>query len=178
MLPHRCRRSALPGQPSAPSLGRARSRLGGPCTSSTALQQPSTEPESSPPVTGRRIVILEPRPGEASRPLRVSGDARTFEATVTVRLERKGGVRTDTFTTATPRIDAWGHFDVLLGDGPPGFVELYVGGTRTGMGAGRSSSSSQIFESDRDGRPVVRVEGDTMSLLSLLRTMVGAACPG
>jgi hypothetical protein len=89
--------------------------------------RPGGGPIPPPPVMGRRIVVLEPRPGEASHPLQVSGYARTFEGTVAIRLEREGEVLADTFTMATAWIDAWGHFEVVLEDGTLGLLELHVG---------------------------------------------------
>jgi hypothetical protein len=80
-----------------------------------------------PAVSGPRVVVLGPRPGEASFPLRVTGYARTFEATVVVRLEQQGREALETFTTATAWVDAWGHFDLTLPEGPTGPVRLHVG---------------------------------------------------
>ncbi|MFP4622946.1 MAG: Gmad2 immunoglobulin-like domain-containing protein [Gemmatimonadota bacterium] len=78
-------------------------------------------------VTGQRVVVLEPRPGEVSFPLDVEGYARTFEANVVVRLEQDGREVEETFTTATAWADAWGHFELTLDDGPDGPFELHVG---------------------------------------------------
>lgn len=81
----------------------------------------------SPPVTGERVVVLEPRPGRADYPLVVTGYSRTFEANVVVRLEQEGEEIEETFTTATAWADAWGHFSTTLQEGPPGPVRLHVG---------------------------------------------------
>lgn len=80
-----------------------------------------------PPVTGDRVVVLEPRPGSARYPLMVSGYSRTFEANVIVRLERDGDEIEETFTTATAWADAWGYFSATLPHGPSGPVGLHVG---------------------------------------------------
>jgi hypothetical protein len=74
-----------------------------------------------------RVVVLEPRPGDSSYPLTVSGYARTFEANVVVRLERDGEDAYDDFTTATAWVDAWGHYTFTIEDGPTGPVTLHVG---------------------------------------------------
>lgn len=81
----------------------------------------------APPVSSRRVVVLEPRPGPASYPLTVTGYARTFEANVVARLERAGEVVQETFTTATGWADAWGHYSVTIDDGPSGSIQLQVG---------------------------------------------------
>ncbi|MBW3670252.1 MAG: Gmad2 immunoglobulin-like domain-containing protein [Acidobacteria bacterium] len=80
-----------------------------------------------PPVSGDRVVVLEPRHGSASYPLTVNGYSRTFEANVVVRLEQRGEEIETTFTTATAWVDAWGHFSTTVHDGPPGAVRLHVG---------------------------------------------------
>jgi hypothetical protein len=80
-----------------------------------------------PPLSTRRVVVLQPRPGSGSYPLTVTGYARTFEANVVARLERDGEKVHETFTTATASVDAWGHFSITIQDGPPGPVRLHVG---------------------------------------------------
>lgn len=82
---------------------------------------------SAPPVRGQRVVILEPRAGEASYPLTVTGYARTFEANVVARVVQGGGVVRDTFTTSTGWVDAWGHYSMTIPDGPSGAMELQAG---------------------------------------------------
>jgi hypothetical protein len=80
-----------------------------------------------PPVASDRVVVLEPRPGAAAYPLRITGYARTFEANVVIRLEQDGEDRVETFTTATAWVDAWGHFTLTVAEGPTGRVRLHVG---------------------------------------------------
>jgi hypothetical protein len=85
-----------------------------------------------PPVPGPaphedRVVVLRPRAGAASYPLRVTGYARTFEANVVVRLEQQGRVVHEDFTTATAWADVWGHFSLPIDRGPSGPVVLHVG---------------------------------------------------
>jgi hypothetical protein len=85
-----------------------------------------------PPVPGPaphedRVVVLQPRAGPASYPLRVTGYARTFEANVVVRLEQQGRAVHEDFTTATAWADAWGHFSLTVDRGPSGPVVLHVG---------------------------------------------------
>jgi hypothetical protein len=89
--------------------------------------RPGGGPLPPPPASGRRVVVLEPRPGPASYPLTITGYARTFEANVVARLEQGGEEVLETFTTATAWVDAWGHFSFTIDDGPTGPVRLHVG---------------------------------------------------
>lgn len=81
----------------------------------------------SPAVANERVVVLEPRPGEAAYPLTVTGYARTFEANVVARIEQEGEPVDETFTTATAWADAWGHYSLTFDEGPAGRIELHVG---------------------------------------------------
>jgi hypothetical protein len=82
-------------------------------------------PEQAP--ASPRVVVLEPRPGTASYPLRVSGYARTFEANVVARIERAGAEPVETFTTSTGWVDAWGYYSLVFDAGPTGSIVLHVG---------------------------------------------------
>jgi hypothetical protein len=73
------------------------------------------------------IVVLTPRGGKAGYPLVVSGYARTFEANVVVRLVKAGSVVTQSITTATDYLTAWGQFSTTLESGPQGSVDVVVG---------------------------------------------------
>ncbi len=77
--------------------------------------------------TDDRVVVLEPRGGDAAYPLTVSGYARTFEANVVVRIEQDGETVEETFTTATAWADAWGRYSLTVPEGPSGAIELHVG---------------------------------------------------
>lgn len=78
-------------------------------------------------VSDKRVVVLEPRPGEQTYPLAVTGYARTFEANVVARIEQRGEEVFETFTTATAWADAWGHYSLSIEEGPSGPTELHVG---------------------------------------------------
>jgi hypothetical protein len=80
-----------------------------------------------PPVTHDRVIVLRPRPGEATYPLEVAGYARTFEANVVARLARNGEEVFEDFTTATAWVDTWGYFTITIPRGPSGTVTLHVG---------------------------------------------------
>jgi hypothetical protein len=89
--------------------------------------RPGGPPVPEPAPAGDHVVVLEPRPGRASYPLRVTGYARTFESNVVVRLERNGETVHEDFTTATGWVDAWGHYSLSIPRGPAGRVVLHVG---------------------------------------------------
>jgi hypothetical protein len=74
-----------------------------------------------------RLVVLQPREGSATYPLTVTGYSRTFEANVVVRLEQGGRDVVQDFTTATAWVDAWGHYSLVIPEGPTGPVVLHVG---------------------------------------------------
>jgi hypothetical protein len=82
-------------------------------------------PERTP--ASPRVVVLEPRAGTASYPLRVSGYARTFEANVVARIEKAGAEPVETFTTSTGWVDAWGYYSLVIDAGPTGSIVLHVG---------------------------------------------------
>jgi hypothetical protein len=89
--------------------------------------RPGGGPVPPPPASERRVVVLQPRGGSASYPLTVTGYARHFEANVVVRIEQGGADVFETFTTATDWIDAWGHYSVVVEEGPAGPIRLHVG---------------------------------------------------
>jgi hypothetical protein len=89
--------------------------------------RPGGAPLPEPAASAQRVVVLRPRPGPATWPLRVTGYSRTFEANVVARIERQGRDVLETFTTTTAWVDAWGHFEMTLDGGPTGPVRLHVG---------------------------------------------------
>ena len=85
-------------------------------------------------------VLLEPRSGSSSYPLRIAGYARHFEANVVVRMVRDGTTLLQRQTNSTDWTEAWGAYELTLDDGPSGAVTLEVGdysardGTWEGVG--------------------------------------------
>lgn len=77
--------------------------------------------------TGNFVVVATPRPGGETYPLTVTGYARTFEANVVVRIVQDDRQVFDDFTTATDYTETWGHFSLVVSDGPSGTIELHVG---------------------------------------------------
>lgn len=88
--------------------------------------KPGSKELQSRPAVGVNIVVTTPVAGEADYPLRVAGYARTFEATVVARI-RGEGEQTESFTTATDYLEAWGVFEMEFADGPEGQVEMFAG---------------------------------------------------
>jgi hypothetical protein len=88
---------------------------------------PGGGPVPAAAVTDVRVVVLEPRPGEATYPLTVTGYARTFEANVVVRIEQNGEDHYEDFTTSTGWLDGWGYYTFTIEDGPTGPITLHVG---------------------------------------------------
>lgn len=78
------------------------------------------------PAVGDNVVVTTPLPGEAGYPLAIAGYSRTFEANVVARI-RDGDGELESFTTATDYLETWGVFEMELGEGPLGPVELFVG---------------------------------------------------
>ena len=90
--------------------------------------RPGSGAEATPtPVIGENVIVFEPSSGDAAYPIRVSGYARTFEATVVARLLALDELAFETFTTATDYLDAWGRFTMEIPTGPSGRVDLFVG---------------------------------------------------
>lgn len=72
-------------------------------------------------------VVLEPRSGGSSYPLRVAGYARHFEANVVVRMVQDGVTAFERSISSTDWTEAWGEFALNLDNGPRGNVSLEVG---------------------------------------------------
>jgi hypothetical protein len=89
--------------------------------------RPGTAAAGARPLREQRVVVLRPQSGDASYPLEITGYARTFEANVVARLERDGTDLAEQFTTAASWLEAWGHFTIIIDDGPAGAVTLHVG---------------------------------------------------
>jgi hypothetical protein len=75
----------------------------------------------------RNVVVLEPRAGAVTYPLKIRGYARTFEANVIARLSFAGKVARQTHGTAADYATTWGDFELTIPKGPSGDVDLFVG---------------------------------------------------
>jgi hypothetical protein len=89
--------------------------------------RPGTAAPGARPLREQRVVVLRPQSGDASYPLEITGYARTFEANVVARLEHDGTDVAEQFTTAASWLEAWGHFTIVIDEGPAGAVTLHVG---------------------------------------------------
>jgi len=79
----------------------------------------------TPAPRARNVVVLEPRQGAGSYPLKVRGYARTFEANVQAWIN--GSAETKTHTTAADWSTTWGEFELTIPSGPSGDITLFVG---------------------------------------------------
>jgi hypothetical protein len=89
--------------------------------------RPGEAPLVSQPTRGFLAVVLEPGPGEARYPLRVTGYARPFEASLTWRLYQEEQVIEEGYTMTTDYTEAWGWFEFDVPAGPSGEIGLFAG---------------------------------------------------
>ena len=73
------------------------------------------------------IVVITPKAGMASYPLRVTGYARTFEANVVSEVRQGGPSVAQVFGNSSDWLEAWGVFELVLLSGPAGPVDLFAG---------------------------------------------------
>jgi hypothetical protein len=102
------------------------------------------EPLPAPAAFGPNAVLLAPRAGEVFGDLEITGYARTFEASVSVRLHRDGRAIADTFTTAADYVYAWGEFRARLAAPAPGPCSLFVGEPVMEGGAGYRGAGARL----------------------------------
>lgn len=93
------------------------------------LRSDTDAPAARGAAIGDGIVVVEPAPGAAASPLRVSGYARTFEANVVARLyeNREEEAVAEVTTTATDWSEAWGEYTIVFETPPLLPLELFVG---------------------------------------------------
>jgi hypothetical protein len=89
--------------------------------------RPGDLPLQSQPTRAFLAVVLTPAPGPAEYPLRVTGYARPFEASLLWRLYQEEQVVDEGFTMTTDYIEAWGAFEFEVPTGPSGLVGLFAG---------------------------------------------------
>lgn len=90
------------------------------------LQAGGSELEAR-PITADLAVVVSPTGARAEYPLTVEGYARTFEATVVIRIRQGNRLDLDDLTTAADYLVTWGEFRFQLTGGPKGNIELFVG---------------------------------------------------
>lgn len=81
----------------------------------------------TPAAVSDEVVVIEPQPGRADYPIRVTGYAAPGIGAVRVRLISDGAVVLDRSVATTGDPEVWQAFDIRLVDGPAGAVELFVG---------------------------------------------------
>jgi hypothetical protein len=72
-------------------------------------------------------VVVGPPDDKAGYPLTIEGYARTFEATVVLRIRQGNRMDVEEVTSAADYLVTWGEYRFELSDGPNGRVEVFVG---------------------------------------------------
>jgi hypothetical protein len=72
-------------------------------------------------------VVVGPPDDKAGYPLTIEGYARTFEATVVLRIRQGNRLDVEEVTSAADYLVTWGEYRFELPDGPNGRVEVFVG---------------------------------------------------
>jgi hypothetical protein len=81
----------------------------------------------APPAVTDSLVVLTPKNGPASYPIRVTGYAKTRGGEVIIRYSSAGEVVEERQTVAAGDGSSWGEFSIVIDDGPVGTTEIFVG---------------------------------------------------
>jgi hypothetical protein len=79
------------------------------------------------PVVSDHAVVFTPTGRSAEYPLLVEGYARTFEATVLMRIRQGNRVEVEDVTSSADYLVTWGEYRFEVSSGPSGSVEVFVG---------------------------------------------------
>jgi len=79
------------------------------------------------PVVSDATVVIAPTGSKAEYPLIVSGYARTFEATVVLRLRQGNRLDVEDVTSSADYLITWGEYRFDIANGPNGKVDIFVG---------------------------------------------------
>ncbi len=79
------------------------------------------------PAVSDAAVVVAPTGRKAEYPLLVEGYARTFEATVLLRIRQGNRLEIEDVTSAADYLTTWGEYRFEVMSGPSGNVELFVG---------------------------------------------------
>jgi hypothetical protein len=90
------------------------------------LQAGGPELEARPVVSDATVVITPTGP-KAEYPLIVEGYARTFEATVVLRLRQGDRLEVENVTSSADYLITWGEYRFDVSGGPSGEVDIFVG---------------------------------------------------
>lgn len=85
-----------------------------------------------PPLEGRpavsdAAVVISPNDRKAEYPFLVEGYARTFEATVILRIRQGNRLEIEDVTSAADHLVTWGEYRFEVADGPNGSIDVFVG---------------------------------------------------
>lgn len=72
-------------------------------------------------------VVVTPTGRSAEYPLLIEGYARTFEATVLLRIRQGNRVEAEEVTPAADYLITWGEYRFEVSGGPNGKVDVFVG---------------------------------------------------
>lgn len=90
------------------------------------LQAGGPDLETRPIITDSTVVV-SPTGKKGDYPLVVEGYARTFEATVVLRMRQGNRLDVETVTSAADYLVTWGEYQFEIPQGPNGNVEVFVG---------------------------------------------------
>lgn len=103
------------------------------------LKAGGPELEARPIVTDVAVVITPTEPS-AEYPLIVTGYARTFEATVVMRIRQDNLLDIEDVTSAADYLITWGEFRFEVAEGPDGMVDVFVGEDSPSDGSERGAN--------------------------------------
>jgi hypothetical protein len=90
------------------------------------LRPGGTELENRPLISDATVVVT-PTQDKTEFPVAVEGYARTFEATVVLRIRQGNRLEIEQVTSAADYLVTWGEYRFELTEGPKGRVEFFVG---------------------------------------------------
>ena len=79
------------------------------------------------PVVSDAAVVIAPTGPKAEYPLIVEGYARTFEATVVLRVRQGNRLEVEDVTSSADYLITWGEYRFDIANGPNGKVDIFVG---------------------------------------------------
>jgi len=79
------------------------------------------------PLVSDAAVVVSPTGRKADYPLLVEGYARTFEASVVLRIRQGNRVRVEDVTASADYLVTWGEYRFEVPEGPSGNVDVFVG---------------------------------------------------
>ena len=108
------------------------------------LQAGGPELETQPVVTDN-VVVITPTEPRAEYPVVVDGYARTFEASVVLRMRQGNRLDVEEVTSAADYLVTWGEFRFDVPDGPNGNTDVFVGEDSSEDGSERGAYLSLVM---------------------------------